>query len=461
MGEKKQNKLDKAGHLRKNKLIIILHLLLQLLLIISWATIGITQEQAVTIDKAEQNEVIAKICDILNKNYVYPETAKKMSDYISDKLKKGEYDSLTSATNFAAQVMEDLRKISNDKHIGVSYDPKTVKLLREEKKKHEPETPEKYLKQLRKNNFGFKEVKILDGNVGYLDLRQFALTKYAGETAVGAMNFLAHCDALIIDIRKNGGGNPDMIQLITSYFYDQEEPIHLNSFYWRDIDKTVQFWTLPYIPGNKMADIDIYVLTSRQTFSAAEEFCYNLKNLKRATLIGETTGGGAHPGGPMIINDSFLIWVPKGRAINPITNTNWEGVGVKPDIEVPQEDALKTAHLKALEKLAANAKNEDDKFTYNWYIDSLKIELNPVEVEPAILKSYAGKYGPRAITFENGELYYQLENRPKYKMIPLSKELFVLKGIPSYRIKFIMEKGQVNALMGFYDNGETVTLFQK
>jgi hypothetical protein len=460
MREKKQYKLDKTGYLRKNKLIIIFQLL-PLLVIIFWVTISIAQEQAVTIDKAEQSEVIVKICDILNKNYVYPKTAKKMSDYISDKLKKGEYDSLTFAVNFASQVMEDLRKISNDKHIGVSYDPETVKFLKKQEEAEDDEIPEKWIKRQRKNNFGFKEVKILDGNVGYLDLRQFAETKYAGETAVAAMNFLANCDALIIDIRKNGGGNPDMIQLMTSYFYDQEEPIHLNSFYWRHIDKTIQFWTLPYIPGNKMADIDIYVLTSRQTFSAAEEFCYNLKNLKRATLIGETTGGGAHPGGSMVINDNFYIWVPKGRAINPITNTNWEGVGVKPHIEVPQEDALKTAHLKALEKLGANTKDEDDKFTYNWYIDSLKIELNPVQVEPSILKSYAGKYGPRAITFEKGELYYQLEDRPKYKMIPLSKELFMIKGIPSYRIKFIMKNGQVNALMGLYDNGETVTLFQK
>jgi hypothetical protein len=460
MSERKHYKLDKIGHFKKNKLIIILQLL-PLLLIIFWVTICITQEQAVTIDKAEQNEVITKICDILNKNYVYPETAKKMSDYISDKLKKGEYDSLTAATYFAEQVMEDLRKISNDKHVQVLYDPETVKLLREEEKKDEPETPEKWLKQQRKNNFGFNEVKILDGNVGYLDLRQFAETKYAGETAVAAMNFLANCDALIIDIRKNGGGNPDMIQLIISYFYDKAEPIHLNSFYWRHIDKTVQFWTMPYIPGNKMADIDIYVLTSSQTFSAAEEFCYNLKNLKRATLIGETTGGGAHPGGSMIINDNFYIWVPKGRAINPITNTNWEGVGVKPHIEVHQQDALTTAHLKALEKLVANTKDKDDKFTYNWYINSLKIELNPIQVEPSILKSYAGKYGPRTVTFEKGELYYQLEGRPKYKMIPMSKELFIIKGIPSYRVKFITENGEVKSFIGLYDNGETVTLFQK
>ncbi len=196
-------------------------------------------------------------------------------------------------------------------------------------------------------------------------------------------------------------------------------------------------------------------MTSRSTFSAAEEFSYNLKNLKRATLVGETTRGGAHPGGPMVVNDNFIINVPKGRAVNPVTKTNWEGVGVKPHIEVPQEDALLTAHLKAVEKLIASAKNKDDKFMYEWQAESLKAELNPVEVEPEILESYAGKYGPRTITFANGELYYQRIGRPKYKMIPISKDLFMFKEIDFFRIKIIIEDGVVKGIMGMYDSGAT------
>lgn len=421
-----------------------------------WLSVdGLAQTKELEIEKAEKEEVVKKTCEILEKNYVYPEAAKKMSNDITQKLKNGAYDAIHSPRGFADRLQQNLRQISNDLHLRVSYNPEAVKeLRRREKEPDDPEILKKRLKEEKRVNFGFKEVKIMSGNVGYLDLRQFADTKYAGETAVAAMNFLANCEALIIDIRNNGGGSAEMIQLITTYFYDKE-PIHLNTFYWRPNEETMQTWTLPHVSGKRIADVDIYILTSGNTFSAAEEFCYNLKNLKRATIIGETTRGGAHPGGPVVINDNFAIWVPKGRAINPITKTNWEGVGVKPDIGVPQEEILTTAHLKSLEKLAAKTKDEKDKFRYEWHIESLKAELNPIEVNPIILKSYVGKYGPRTITFENGALYYQRKGRPKYKMIPLTEELFMFKELEYFRIKVIKEDGVIKGLMGMYDNGRT------
>ena len=441
----------------KNGFISTLQILLTIFIIIALNVNGFTQAKEFKITKDEQKQVIKKISEISQKNYVYPETAKKMSSHILRKLKNGDYDTITSPSEFADQLAKDLRKISKDLHIRVGYDPEAVKRMRRrEKNKDDPELLELRLKELRRTNFGFKEVKILKGNIGYLDLRQFANPKYAGETAVAAMNLLSNCDALIVDLRNNGGGSAEMIQLLTSYFYD-DEPVHLNTFYWRPGDETMQTWTLPHVPGKKIPDIDIYVLTSRRTFSAAEEFSYNLKNLKRATLIGETTGGGAHPGGPMVVNYNFIINVPKGRAINPITKTNWEGVGVKPHIEVPQKDALTTAHLKALEKLAADTKDKNDKFRYDWYTESLKAELNPVEVKSEILQSYVGKYGPRTITMENGVLYYQREGRPKYRMIPLSDELFMFKELDYFRLKVIKEDGAVKGLMGMYDNGRTDT----
>ncbi|UCC40738.1 MAG: S41 family peptidase [Candidatus Aminicenantes bacterium] len=436
----------------KNRFNPALVVLLTIFIVIALNLNGFTQEKELKVSKDEQEQVIEKVGKILEANYVYPETAKKMSSHISGKLKKGDYKKITSPNEFADQVGKDLREISKDLHIRVGYDPEEVKRMRKRaKNKDDPELLELRLKRLRRTNFGFNEVKILSGNIGYLDLTQFADPKYAGETAVAAMNFLANCEILIIDLRNNGGGSAGMIQLLTSYFYD-DEPVHLNTFYWRPSDETQQTWTLPHVPGKKVPDIDIYVLTGNRTFSAAEEFSYNLKNLKRATLVGDTTRGGAHPGGLMVINDNFLIWVPKGRAINPITKTNWEGVGVKPHIEVPQKDALKTAHLKALEKLAAGTKDKDDKFRYEWYKESLKAELNPVKVKPETLKLYEGKYGPRTITFENGELFYQRIGRPKYRMIPLADDLFMFKEIDYFRIKIIKEDGTVKGVMGMYDN---------
>jgi C-terminal processing protease CtpA/Prc len=168
------------------------------------------------------------------------------------------------------------------------------------------------------------------------------------------MNLLANMKAIIIDLRKCGGGNPNAVALVSTYFFEGE-PIHLNSLYWRDEDITEQYWTLPHVPGGRMPHQPVYILTSKDTFSAGEEFSYNFQALKRATLIGETTLGGAHPGSPYKLQPHFEVFIPKGRAINPITKGNWEGVGVQPDVSVSAEDALETAHKMALEAVIENS----------------------------------------------------------------------------------------------------------
>jgi C-terminal processing protease CtpA/Prc len=167
------------------------------------------------------------------------------------------------------------------------------------------------------------------------------------------MNFLANMNALIVDLRQCKGGNPGMVALISSYLFDGE-PVHLNSLYWRDEDLTQQYWTLPYVPGKRFGEKPVYVLTSSDTFSAGEEFAYNLKTRQRVTLVGERTGGGAHPGSPFRLHPHFEVFIPVGRAINPITNQNWEGSGVAPDVSVPQDQALNAAYKLALESIIEN-----------------------------------------------------------------------------------------------------------
>jgi C-terminal processing protease CtpA/Prc len=307
---------------------------------------------------------------------------------------------------------------------------------------------------MKRSNFGFREVKILEGNIGYLDLRGFSDVAYAGETAVAAMNFLSNSDALIIDLRHNGGGSPRMIQLISSYLFGSE-PVHLNNFYWRPTDTHSQTWTLPHVPGTRRPDRPVYVLTSKGTFSAAEEFSYNLKNLNRATLVGETTGGGAHPGGSVAATDRFMVWVPTGRAINPITNTNWEGTGVSPHMDVPAGEALDTAYSHALESLRDEAADEELKTFYEWPLASLKVKSNPIVLDATTLKSFVGSYGLRSITLENGSLYYQRGQGTKYELYPYGPGEFMLKGLDNFRIRFLSDNGKVTALKGLYDNGHT------
>jgi C-terminal processing protease CtpA/Prc len=202
------------------------------------------------------------------------------------------------------------------------------------------------------DNYGFHKVERLPGNVGYIEIRYFTRPSWgSGDTAVAAMNFLANVNALIFDLRKCRGGNPGMVALISSFLLGEDEPIHINSLYWREEDFTQQYWTLPYVPGKQFDNIPIYVLTSKETFSAGEEFAYNLKALQLATLVGEATGGGAHPGSPYRIHPHFEVFIPVGRAINPITNQNWEGVGVLPDIPTSEEEALQIAYSMALKSI--------------------------------------------------------------------------------------------------------------
>jgi len=301
------------------------------------------------------------------------------------------------------------------------------------------------------SNFYFKELKMLPGNVGYLKFNGFMDASVAGPTAVAAMNFLAHSDALIIDLMDNGGGSPSLIQLITTYFFDDYE--HLNSFYIRDGEKMNQFWTLTYVPGERMLETDLYVLTSSRTFSGAEEFTYNLKNMERAVIVGETTGGGAHPVSSYLINDNFMVRVPFGKAVNPITNSNWEGTGVEPHIITSKEEAMDMAYMMALDSLLKKEESDDIKKGLEWAVDGLKVKFEPVNLDEKTLARYVGNYGPRKLTLENENLYYQREDRPKMKMIPMKEDLFMFEEIEYFRLKIIIEDGKAMAVEGHYDNG--------
>jgi hypothetical protein len=310
------------------------------------------------IEAKTAKDVIEGLLKELKAAYVFPETAAKMEADLRKRLDKNEYEEIRSAKKLAETLTEHLQAVSKDKHLRVfySYDP-LPEMRKGDGAKPSPEKEAEMRERMRERgrsvNFGFEKVERLEGNVGYLDLRGFLPAEIGGETAAAAMNLLANTDALIIDVRKNGGGNPSMVALVCSYLFGPE-PVHLNDLYFRPEDSTHQWWTLAHVPGKRYEGKPVYVLTSKQTFSAAEEFTYNLKCLKRATIVGETTGGGAHPGGMRKVHEHFGVFVPSGRAINPITKTNWEGTGVTPDVPVPAERALTTAHLAALRKIAAD-----------------------------------------------------------------------------------------------------------
>jgi hypothetical protein len=343
---------------------------------------GPTDQPDLTIDAATRSAVIEGALKGLNDAYVFPETAKKMEQAIRERITRKEYDQITSAKMLATTLQKDLQGVSHDKHLRVLYSAEALPPEEGGDREPDPEDSARQLEFMRTMNFGFEKVERLQGNIGYLDLRGFMPARVGAETVVAAMSFLANTDALIIDLRKNGGGDPAMVALISSYLFDGE-PVHLNDLYFRPNNSTRQWWTLPYVPGKRLGSKkEVFVLTSNRTFSAAEEFTYNLKNLKRATIVGETTGGGAHPGGSRRINEHFAIWVPSGRAINPITKTNWEGTGVTPDIDVPSDQALKVAHLSAMNKVLAKVREPERQAAIKRAIDTVQKELDEMKQGP-------------------------------------------------------------------------------
>lgn len=308
----------------------------------------------IQLDEATRQKTIDAISERLTEYYVYPDVAAKMIEAIRDHKKHGDYNSIVDGNEFADALMRDLHAVSHDQHLFVSYNPFILPAGPDPSNGPHPPGPAdetRFRTMLEHDNCTFSKVEILNHNIGYIKFGAFPPPNICGPTAVAAMNFVAHTDALIFDLRENHGGDPNMVEFMVSYLF--REPTHINDLTNRHDNETHQYWTLPWIPGPRFIDQPVYVLSSHETFSGGEEFIFDLKTQKRAIIVGETTGGGAHPVRGMPAGDHFSIGVPFGRPINPVTKGDWEGTGVGPDVKVNAADALTTAEKLAAEKLAA------------------------------------------------------------------------------------------------------------
>lgn len=327
----------------------------------------------------QKKESIDSIIVALEKYYVFPEVAQKLGVYLRTQFENKIYDTISSGSVFAEIVSADVKREGNDKHLSLNYFTEVLP-----PQIGSPLGPQEselvgYAEWLLSENYGITSVKVLPGNIGYIDFKWFCDPEFAGDTYSALMNYVSHTDALIIDLRNSQGSmSNEVIAFLSSYFF--KDATHLNDYYWREGNRTIQSWTQEVVPGNKYLNKPVYILTSGKTFSGAEEFAYNLKNLKRATIIGEVTGGGANGGGTVRISDHFNMFIPMGRSINPITKTNWEGVGVMPDTLIKSNLALHKAQLLALTFLLQKAKSE------NWK-NYVKDQLVKTEAEvPKFIK---------------------------------------------------------------------------
>ncbi|WP_339918344.1 S41 family peptidase [Yeosuana marina] len=290
------------------------------------------QNNSLTNDYKEN--VIQSLSQLMNEYYVFPEVAKLTEQHLKTQMQDGYFDQFKNNETFAAALTKSVQTINKDKHMRIrSNQPYMISETSQES------MIDQHIARMdrsREANAGFKTVKILEGNVGYLDLRGFAGMETGKDIADAYMKLMLRSDAIIIDLSKNGGGSPNMVQYLCSYFFNQK--LLLNSLYWREGNTTEEFWTLDNVGGLKMNDVPLFIMTSERTFSGAEEFSYNMQTQKRATLVGQTTGGGANPGRSMRINANLSVFIPTGKAINPVTKTNWEGVGVIPEVATTVEE---------------------------------------------------------------------------------------------------------------------------
>lgn len=310
------------------------------------------------IDASVRAEVIESLGNAMRATYVFPETAEQVAEALKARNDAGAYDGLDTASEFATKLREDLRETGNDRHLQLRYAPD----FRLREYADGPPSAEEMAEdaaQAARYSFGIPRVYRLPGNIGYLDIRGFWRPEHVSEAYESAIQLVSGSDALIIDLRANGGGDPASVAQLMSHFFAAGDERHINSIYNRPDDRTREFWTNPSVETRYSAPV--YVLTSSYTFSGGEEFAYDMQTQKRATLIGETTGGGANPGGPVQLAHGFVSFIPSGRAINPITNTNWEHVGVKPEIATTSDEAMSAAYRMAIEARLAAAEDANAK----------------------------------------------------------------------------------------------------
>jgi peptidase S41-like protein len=323
-----------------------------------------------TIDAATRNRVIQGVVQRLEEGYIFPEKTNGMVRAVRERAKRGAYDRIVSAHAFADTLTRDLQRASHDRHLTAEYISRGVV---DEPPDAMPPAAEQRERAVfaRLVNYGFARVERLAGNVGYLEIRSFNFEAAAADsTLAAAMNFLANTEALIIDVRRNQGGEPAMVAAVCSYLLPPNTLI--NKFYWRPQNRWDEFRTRSVSGRHYGTTRPVYVLTSDQTFSGAEEFAYDVQTQRRGEVVGDTTGGGAHPGGMRKITEHFGVWVPSGRAVNPVTGTNWEGTGVRPDLPVTADSALRVAHLRALERLLASERDPDHRTWLQRAIDEVR-----------------------------------------------------------------------------------------
>jgi hypothetical protein len=412
----------------------------------------ICNAQQIPISDKEKNEAIDTIANILYKYYILPDKTKEIVDFLRQQGENKVYKNIDNYTTFIDQVNKDLQVKHKDLHLKVSYNPEKVALIR--KANHQVPDSTIYIKREanhRYYNYGISKVNRLEGNIVYIDLRKFVpVTDVSKKTIDAAMTMNPDPNGFIIDLRENGGGEIDMGRYINSYFF--KDSVHLSDVINRITGKTDSYWTEPGLIRQKFVITPVYVLISGNTFSAAEEFAYTLKGLRRAVIIGEQSAGGAHGFGSKAVNNNIVISIPYERIENAVTKDNWEGTGVVPDIAIASSKALEKAHLLAMDTNQIKIDDEDAKQEIKWEREYLQAFLNPVVVSQEILQSYTGMYGTKEIILNEEGLCMVRMDKSNYRLLPINDHTFYMKEL-DYRLQFLKNTEDKLTLYIVFEDG--------
>ena len=377
---------------------------------------------AMALPPTEKASAVDAIAKLVAENYVYEDEAKQIAAFLRRQLAAGAYDAIEDPALFAKALTADLRRVGHDEHLEV--------VVREPEATvpQPPTTPPDWQVDLRRRNFDFACVERLAGNIGYLDLRSFPPPEIAGDTAAAAMQFLANSDAVIIDLRRNSGGSGDMVVFLATYFFEQRTV--LSRTFRRAENRMTEDRTLPYVPGRRMPSIDVYILTGRGTFSAAEGFAFGMQQTGRATVVGEKTRGGANAGRYRRVSDRLNVFIPVAHAMAATTDKSWDRVGVQPDVPSTYAAALDVAHRRAVEKLAEKTTEPIRKRELRWLADALRSA--PLSADA----SAAGAYGLIDIRSDGGRLFYSRDRSPERPLIRAGEAIYAVDGAESIRLRF-------------------------
>lgn len=387
---------------------------------------------------ADAREVVQRTIALISKQYVVPQARPAIVAALTAHEAAGRYD-VDGAAELAARLGADLADASHDKHLWIDYNPAQAAALAHgeaSKGAHD------YAARAGKlHNEGYETLRLLPGNVRYVELTGFRWNGAATTRAVAnAMRFLAGGDAIIVDLRRNGGGSAEAVQALVSYFMPAN-PRVLMTFHEGGSGKSHSTRVLAKLPAPRLVGKPLYVLTSADTASAAEEFADHVRLFKLGTLVGTATAGAANNNTLFPAGHGFVLSVSTGRPEHPVDHGNWEGTGVKPHVAVAAASALDEAHLLALETLGARP--GADHASYAWAIDGLRGKMKPPSLDAATLAGYTGTFGVRTITLAHGTLTFQREHRAPTTLAPLAADLFAFGNTEDVRLRFRRTGGRV------------------